>query len=164
MTSQGLSRKRPAPESPPMPYQQPTAQSMNGYGPAVGPQLSDDQFLQWGQTAQPPSQYNDPAAYQSMNLMQPSTAQSSSQLTRRPGNQIATRAKQSESVHNMWLDGAGGAAVGGSNGNTTQQQVDSAWSDDLDELDRKAAVAKKEAQSKRKQIPPFVQKLSRYEI
>lgn len=64
----------------------------------------------------------------------------------------------------MWLDGAGGAAVGGSNGNTTQQQVDSAWSDDLDELDRKAAVAKKEAQSKRKQIPPFVQKLSRYEI
>jgi heat shock transcription factor len=33
--------------------------------------------------------------------------------------------------------------------------------DDDEELGRKAVVAKKEAQSKRKQIPPFVQKLSR---
>lgn len=157
MASQGLSRKRPAPESPPMSYQQPTAQSINGYGAAVGPQLSDDQFLQWGQTAQPPNQYNDPATYQSTNSMLPSTAQASNQLTRRSVNQIATRAKQTESANNMWLDGAGG-----SNGNTTQQQVDSAWGDDLDELERKAAVAKKEAQGKRKQIPPFVQKLNRY--
>jgi heat shock transcription factor len=34
--------------------------------------------------------------------------------------------------------------------------------DDDEELDQKAAVAKKDAQAKRKQIPPFVQKLSRY--
>ena len=33
--------------------------------------------------------------------------------------------------------------------------------DDEEELEQKAAVAKKDAQSKRKQIPPFVQKLSR---
>lgn len=34
--------------------------------------------------------------------------------------------------------------------------------DDDEELEQKAAVAKKDAQAKRKQIPPFVQKLSRY--
>ena len=36
-----------------------------------------------------------------------------------------------------------------------------AWSDDLEELERKAEIAKKDAQAKRKQIPPFIQKLSR---
>jgi len=34
--------------------------------------------------------------------------------------------------------------------------------DDDEELEKKAVIAKKDAQSKRKQIPPFVQKLSRY--
>lgn len=34
-------------------------------------------------------------------------------------------------------------------------------SDSIERLEEKAAVAKREAQSKRKQIPPFVQKLSR---
>lgn len=33
--------------------------------------------------------------------------------------------------------------------------------DDDEELEQKAALAKKDAQAKRKQIPPFVQKLSR---
>lgn len=33
--------------------------------------------------------------------------------------------------------------------------------DDIEALEEKAAVAKRDAQSKRKQIPPFVQKLSR---
>lgn len=33
--------------------------------------------------------------------------------------------------------------------------------DDDEELEQKAAIAKKDAQAKRKQIPPFVQKLSR---
>lgn len=157
MASQGLSRKRPAPDSsPPMSYQQAMPQPVNGYG-AVGAQLSDDQFLQWGQTAQPPNPYTDPATYQSINSMPPSTAQSSSQVVRRPGNQIATRARQLDSLtNNIYHD-----TSGGTNGNNTQQQVDGAWADDLEELERRAEIAKKEAQSKRKQIPPFVQKLNR---
>lgn len=32
------------------------------------------------------------------------------------------------------------------------------------ELEQRALLAKKDAQAKRKQIPPFVQKLSRYDI
>lgn len=34
-------------------------------------------------------------------------------------------------------------------------------SDSIERLEERATVAKREAQSKRKQIPPFVQKLSR---
>lgn len=42
-----------------------------------------------------------------------------------------------------------------------QQEHATTWSDDIDELLAKAQVAKREAQSKRKQIPPFVMKLHR---
>lgn len=41
----------------------------------------------------------------------------------------------------------------------TQQQWENV--DDEDELEQKVAIAKKDAQAKRKQIPPFVQKLNR---
>ena len=34
--------------------------------------------------------------------------------------------------------------------------------DDIEQLERRAVIAKREVQAKRKQIPPFVQKLSRY--
>jgi heat shock transcription factor len=159
MASRGLSRKRPAPESPPMQHQQPTgmAHAMNGYGAAVGPQLSDEQFLEWGQqTAQPLNQYSDPAYYQSMNSIAPSNAQVSNQLTRRPMNQVATRPKQPENATSGWFDGNGG-----NNGPFPQQQVDSGSGDDIEELKRRAAIAKRDAEAKRKQIPPFVQKLSR---
>lgn len=46
--------------------------------------------------------------------------------------------------------------------NGTVQSVDGAWGDDVPELERRAQIAKKDAQAKRKQIPPFVQKLSRF--
>ena len=36
------------------------------------------------------------------------------------------------------------------------------WPVQYDDLDQRAEVAKKESQAKRKQIPPFIQKLSRY--
>lgn len=37
------------------------------------------------------------------------------------------------------------------------------WGESLAELEQRALVAKREAQAKRKQIPPFVQKLRRYD-
>ena len=48
-----------------------------------------------------------------------------------------------------------------SEGNANQQV---GWdnTDDDEELEQKALLARKDAQAKRKQIPPFVQKLSRY--
>lgn len=45
--------------------------------------------------------------------------------------------------------------------NDTQQPAEEAWNNDDAALAQKALVAKREAQSKRKSIPPFVQKLSR---
>lgn len=45
---------------------------------------------------------------------------------------------------------------GGMGGNSTNPE-----DDDLEELKRRAEIAKNEARGKRKQIPPFVQKLSR---
>ena len=41
-------------------------------------------------------------------------------------------------------------------------QGQSGWPNGYDQLDQQAETAKAEAQSKRKQIPPFIQKLSRY--
>ena len=76
----------------------------------------------------------------------------SNQVARRPINQMIPRAKNYNDATGMqWLDPASGQAQSG----------DSAWSDDIEDLERKAQIAKKDAQAKRKQIPPFVQKLSR---
>jgi heat shock transcription factor, other eukaryote len=46
--------------------------------------------------------------------------------------------------------------------NENVQNTENAWGDDIEELERQAQIAKREAQAKRKQIPPFVQKLNRY--
>ncbi|ETN44684.1 uncharacterized protein HMPREF1541_10354 [Cyphellophora europaea CBS 101466] len=113
------------------------------YAPNVGPGLSDDQFLQWGSAAQVPQSYDNNAAYGINNSYQ--QPQPSNQLTRRPMNQLTRQ------VGNQWQDQNGTPPAG-----------DSAWSDDIQDLEAKAQVAKREAQSKRKQIPPFVQKLNSF--
>ena len=41
------------------------------------------------------------------------------------------------------------------------QPSEASWMNDDDDLEQRAMVAKRESQAKRKQIPPFVQKLSR---
>ncbi len=152
MAAQGLSRKRPAPGASPPTYQQQMQSSVNSYGAPV-PQLSDDQFLQLGYGAQPPNSFGDNSTYnnQAGNFTVNGT-QPSNQLARRPMNQVASRGRPYNETNGLqWVDS--------SNGNAPQ--TDSAWSADLDALEREAQVAKKEAQGKRKQIPPFVQKLSR---
>ncbi|KAL9601647.1 MAG: hypothetical protein Q9219_002367 [cf. Caloplaca sp. 3 TL-2023] len=44
----------------------------------------------------------------------------------------------------------------------TQQLSEGSWGNNADDLDQKALIAKRDAQAKRKQIPPFVQKLSSF--
>ena len=108
---QNMSRKRPAPGTSPLGYQQPQP-------------LTDDQFFDWGSNGQP--QYQQ------------------TQIARRP-IQDMTRPTQVMARPTQWM-------------NETPEQT---WSDDIDELVAKAQVAKKDAQSRRKQIPPFVMKLHR---
>lgn len=71
------------------------------------------------------------------------------QLARRPMNQIATIPN---SNGNQWIPDPNSA---------TATAVNGGWEDDIDELEQKAQVAKRDSQAKRKQIPPFVLKLRR---
>jgi heat shock transcription factor, other eukaryote len=133
-------------------YQQP-AQNTNVYAPNMN-SLSDDQFLQWGQAAPQPNPYQEANAYAVNNntLNSSSHQEASNQISRRPMNQMVARPRYDAVSAQQYPNNANGEAEGS----------DSAWADDIQDLEAKAQVAKREAQSKRKQIPPFVQKLSRY--
>jgi heat shock transcription factor, other eukaryote len=155
MASQGLSRKRPAPGTSPAPYQ-------SSYTPPPGlanyggfdPHVSNDQFLQYGYEPQidnPQISYNDASIPEKSNHSA-DVGGGSNQLARRPANLVASRDRGRGDSGEVQWDGQT---------NTNVQQLDGAWGDDLDELKKKAQVAKRDAHSKRKQIPPFVQKLAR---
>lgn len=160
MSSQGITRKRPAPGTAPATHQQMNNMVPN-YAP-TGSQLSNEQFLQWGQNntsnSLNTSSYADPLAYNpagyaaSQDLAGPGSA--SNQLTRRQqqNQQLVTRNRGYEQPPAPFPDqnatvGPGDAGV---------------WGESLEELYQRAMTAKQDAQAKRKQIPPFVQKLSRY--
>lgn len=88
----------------------------------------------------------------------PAPPHPSNQLVRRDTNQqLTTRTPQ----RSQWTSFS-------NNNNNNQRPADNrVWEnmeeDEEQDVDTKAAIAKKDAQAKRKQIPPFVQKLSRYE-
>lgn len=164
MSSQGVTRKRPAPGTIPANHS-PQSGLVSNYPPAnPGSQLSNDQFLQWGQnppvnaintsTFADPSTYNPASFAASHELSAPATpaAPAATQLARRQAqNQLVTRNRGYEQAPGLYPENA--SVGGGESG---------AWAESLDELYQRALAAKREAQSKRKQIPPFVQKLSRY--
>ncbi|KAK5797353.1 hypothetical protein VI817_003644 [Penicillium citrinum] len=157
MSSPGMTRKRPAPGTAPAAHAQ-MGTIPNYANP--GSQLSNDQFLQWGQNpsanAINTSSLNDSSAYtqQAYQAPQDIPAVTSNQLTRRqqPSQQLVSRNRGYEQAPTVYPDH--NATVGpGESG---------AWGESLEELYQRAQVAKRDSQAKRKQIPPFVQKLSRY--
>lgn len=157
MASQGVpTRKRPAPGTSPVVHA--PIGSIPSYTDTTN-QLSDDQFLQWGQdphaaagVAQPfpidTTPYTTmPYAAANQDIPVP-TNQSSSQLTRRPINQLMNRNRAFEQSSATSVPESGGDG----------------WGESIAELEQRALIAKREAQAKRKQIPPFVQKLRRYAL
>lgn len=156
-------RKRPAPGSVPSVQSQPMQQPAF---PAVSP-IAGDQFLHWGQPAPADvNGYADPNAY-NMNVAaagmpgvqfpQPAPA-TSQQLTRRPMTRqlvTAPRAPYDSSL-DPWAQFGDDALLDPQNMNGLMEE-----NDNIELLEERAAAAKREAQAKRKQIPPFVQKLSR---
>lgn len=154
MTSQGVpSRKRPAPGTSPT-IHAPIA-SIPSYTGAAN-QLSDDQFLQWGQDPQataPTQNFAiDPTSYNAMPYaanqdvaVAPHPSQLNQLARRPPMNQLINRNRSFEqtSVSSVPENGSGGDG----------------WGESLAELEQRALIAKRDAQAKRKQIPPFVQKL-----
>jgi len=131
--------------------------------------LSNDQFLSWGQNNNNIPSYADAGMFNDMTgLQDPSTVpfpangvptlqHSNSQLVRRNLNRELTVRGRNEQQVDAWpaytdLQDLQGAVVN--------------LDDDIDVLKERAAVAQKDAQSKKppKQIPPFIQKLSRYVV
>jgi heat shock transcription factor len=153
MTSQGVpSRKRPAPGTSPVVQQQMGSMPTYTSNPNTG--LSNDQFLQWGSepsnTVNPfPVDVNSYNAVQYANQDMPATGVSSSnQLTRRPINQLISRNRGYEQPPPP--------------PSMAEHNPGDGWGESLAELEQRAIIAKRDSQAKRKQIPPFVQKLSRY--
>ncbi|KAJ5765207.1 Heat shock factor (HSF)-type DNA-binding [Penicillium odoratum] len=159
MSSQGITRKRPAPGTTPAVH--PQMGAVPNYPSAnPGSQLSNDQFLQWGQNpavnAVNASSYAENSAYNQGNINAqdvPSPATTNNQLARRQqANQLVSRNRGYEQAPVTYSDQ-------NANGNPGES---GAWGESLEELYARALAAKRESQAKRKQIPPFVQKLSSF--
>lgn len=154
-----MSRKRPAPGASPVRYPAQLHQVPNSYQSAGQP-LTDDQFLNWGANGQDPSSYLNQSAFNLPTNQYPPQAappppNQSNQLARRPMSQVVAHQPQQNNQY---------ATEQPSQPTQRQQQQQEAaisWSDDINELLAKAQVAKKNSQSNRKQIPPFVMKLHR---
>lgn len=112
-----------------------------------------DQYAQWPQ--QGSMSYPDPASTFEPSLYNGAhglpAAQSNQIAKRNMGQQLVPRASYNDTTAEAW------PAVQ----NSTVQTPADGWADENDDINRKAEVAKRETQAKRKQIPPFVQKLSR---
>ena len=155
-------RKRPAPGSSPAVQQQQMPQSF----PAPS-QLSNADFLRWNQGADNAS-YQDPSGYNMNNyggnaLSQAQYDQSipapSTQLARRPVNRQLVPTGQRAGYDNSgdpWGQFGDDSILDPNHPNGVMEE-----NDNIELLEEKATIAKRDAQSKRKQIPPFVQKLSR---
>jgi heat shock transcription factor len=147
-------RKRPAPGTSPLPPREQTAKDNR----IASPDMAQPNFPGWQYpNMNSPSDQNavNFSSYQSngqqispTNQYIPSAAQ---QLTRRQlnGNQNMVQAQYGSPSNGQWADN--GAQPPGSD-----------WPVQYDDLDQRAEVAKGEATAKRKTIPPFIQKLSRY--
>lgn len=174
MSSQGVSsRKRPAPGTSPGVHQQ-IGSIPNYTNP--GAQLSNDQFLQWGQDPAatavnpPPSSY--PADVNSFHQPQYTTTPTTTTTTTAtttttgqdvsvagasPNNQVARRQPMNQLVSRN----RGYEQPSAPPSLLDHNNSGDGWGESLAELEQRALIAKREAQAKRKQIPPFVQKLSR---
>ena len=141
-------RKRPAPGASPLGQTQLQNSSSTDYptfqdqGPAT-------------------STYPDPSSY-ATHSPKPFGPMPVGNKQARHGNQLQRRPYQPVvPVQNYTSAGNGAWQPGNADGQLTN---DEGWGarPAFDDLDQKAAIAKKDAESRRKQIPPFVQKLSRY--
>ncbi|KFY68514.1 hypothetical protein V498_10620, partial [Pseudogymnoascus sp. VKM F-4517 (FW-2822)] len=160
------SRKRPAPGASPVPN---LAMQNQPFPPPPPPQqqeAANEQYMRWNQAA------TDNAVFPDMNFgmapygtngvsnapFQQAVPAQSTQLARRPVNQqlVPTASRTQFDNPNEW-------------GLTAEDMFDPnaqmgghAENDSIERLEERAQVAKREAQAKRKQIPPFVQKLNSF--
>ena len=123
---------------------------------------TQEQYVPWNQQPPPPtttSVYPDPTGNYDSNFytesIQPNAAATagSNQLARRAvGQQLVPRVPYGNVGNENWPVVAD---------EDVNQANEDAWMNNGDDLEQKAMIAKRETQAKRKQIPPFVQKLTR---
>ncbi|KAG0648031.1 Heat shock factor [Hyphodiscus hymeniophilus] len=156
------SRKRPVPGSAATVQ---TPQMQQGYSAPVGTQAD---YMRWDQGANNASYPEPPAGYNSNNYgsntaisqaqYDQSSAGGSTQLARRSINrQLVPTAQRmtNDNSGDQWLGEDSMFDPQTSNGLMEEN-------DSIELLEERATAAKRDAQSKRKQIPPFVQKLSSF--
>jgi heat shock transcription factor len=128
-------------------------------------QVSNPELLRWNQ--QPDNAaYADPSFnmnnYNTNGLSQASFDQSapasSTQLARRPINRqlVPTGQRTFDGTDASWAQFGDDSMLDTQNANGALEE-----NDNIELLEERAQMAKRDSQSKRKQIPPFVQKLSR---
>ncbi|ESZ91189.1 hypothetical protein SBOR_8417 [Sclerotinia borealis F-4128] len=140
----------------------------------AGSQLPNADFLRWNQNSENQN-YADPTSGYNMNIFGanglPQTTTTafdhpipapvqSTQLARRPNinnNRQLVAPRAYDSSADSWGSFGDDTMMDTQNGHGPTGE-----NDDIEALEEKAAVAKRDAQSKRKQIPPFVQKLSSF--
>ncbi len=152
------SRKRAAPgASPAIQHQQRPGIEHNGAMAAT----TQDQYLSWNQqpSSSSASTYPDPISNYNSNIYNGGT-----QSHAAPGsglNQVARRGVGQQLVPRANYNAAGNDTWPLVVDDGIQQANEDAWMNNGDDLEQRAMIAKRETQAKRKQIPPFVQKLSR---
>lgn len=156
-------RKRAAPGAVPMvPAQQQFQQ------PFPQTNMPNDQMVRWdGGNDGVNFGAGNPNSGNGMGFMQNGQAQYTDSLQPAPSNSLARRPMNSRALVQTNPGGYDPSQAWGSlpmdSGALTQPQHDDQGNEDsIDVLEEKAQQAKREAQAKRKQIPPFVQKLSSF--
>ena len=155
--SHGGSRKRPAPGASPLGHDKLRDSRNNGQYSMAPPEYPQQV------TSNGLPQYSDPANnYGNSNLA--STLFHSNMSSNMPSstleNQIARRQPDNQIVPVMNYNNTDYPS--GPDYGAISQSTEDGWpAAKYDDLDQKALIAKREAQAKRKQIPPFIQKLSR---
>lgn len=158
-----MNRKRPAPGTSPMVQQPNPSQQTYQYQQQPLDTTADFSNLDFSSALPTDQTYADPSAFDpnnfsyNLNSQQPQAyggnnfaAAPSTELVRRSRNQQILQQGQGPG-QDAW---GGNGYAGNANGSVEDE--------DEQDLDAKVALAKKDSQGKRKQIPPFVQKLSSF--
>ena len=147
-------RKRPAPGTSPLPSREQLAKDNRTASPEV-PQTST---LEWQYPA--PNMANSGSNQQyAPNI---SSFQNNGQIDQDAGSTAQQVARRPfDSVQSLVAPQYDEAAAQGQWTGNGEQTPTGDWPVQYDDLNQQAELAKRDAQSKRKQIPPFIQKLSR---
>ena len=129
-------------------------QMQQPYAPANVPA---DQMIRWNGADNTGGYVDGSANHTNSYEIVQSQPQFSNSLTRRPMNQALIPANAHSNFDQSWASfmGDDGALV------PQHHEENGVEDDNIEELEERAQKAKRDAQGKRKQIPPFVQKISR---